>query len=156
MAAFEMPQIFRIQLAGAGETDARSALKARRHRILIDEPAARGGTDQAASPLETLLAAYLGCTNVIAHMIAGEMGIALGALRFELEAELDTRGIFGKAEVTVPFPRIRLEVEAETAESEARLAELRAALARRCPVAVILGQAGVELFEEGTLVRPKP
>lgn len=154
MAAFEMPALFRIRLAGAGETAARTAVDARRHRILIDEPAARGGTDRAASPLETLLAAYLGCTNVIAHIVAEEMGAELGALRFELEAELDTRGVFGKAEVAVPFPRIHLRVEAETAESEARIAELRAQLARRCPVAVILREAGVELIDDWRLVRP--
>ena len=154
MAAFEMPPLFRIRVSGAGETPARTALQAGKHRILIDEPAARGGTDQAASPLETLLSAYLGCTNVIAHIVADDMGLALGALRFRLEAELDTRGIFGKAEVTAPFPRIHLKVEAETAEREDRIADLRAQLARRCPVAVILREDGVELVEDWTLVRP--
>jgi putative redox protein len=89
-------------------------------------------------------------------MIAEEMGLELGALSFELEAELDTRGIFGKAEVTRPFPRVRLKVEAETAEGEDRIGSLRAELARRCPVAVILRQAGVELIEEWTAVRPRP
>ena len=73
--AFTMPEIFKISVAAACPSHSRTDVTARQHTIVIDEPPHRGGTDVAQTPLETLLASFLGCNNVIANMIAEDIGI---------------------------------------------------------------------------------
>lgn len=145
--AYTMPSTFKIRLSGEAESVARTRLRAGKHRLLVDEPTARGGTDLAPSPLETFLAAFLACTNVITNIVAEEMEIAIAGMEFALTAHLDTRGVFNKAEVSVPFPLIELEVTIETTASAEKVETLRHAVARRCPISVILRQAGTRIEE---------
>ncbi len=140
--AFTMPDTFKIRVQGHAATAARTELKARKHRILVDEPPQRGGTDLAPSPLETLLSSFLACTNVITNMVAERKGIEINGMEMELAADFDTRGVFDKAEVRVPFPRIELTVKLDTPANEAEIEDLRQAVAVRCPVSVILREAG--------------
>lgn len=141
------PGLFRIRVAGDGVSAARADLTARHHRITVDEPAERGGTDVAATPLETMLAAFLSCTNVIAHVVAGDMGLKIDGMKLEAVGEFDNRGVFAKADVSVPFPRILLEVGLDTDATPDQIEALREAVARRCPVSVILRQAGTRIEE---------
>jgi putative redox protein len=99
-----------------------------------------------------LLAAFLGCTNVIFNMIAERRGVRIGLLKLKVTADFDTRGVF-EDPVEQPFPRIRLQTEVEADASEATIDELRKELAQRCPVSVVLRQAG-SLVEEHWTVRP--
>ncbi len=149
-----MPDLFKIRVTGTCPTHARTELTARQHRIVVDEPAERGGTDQAATPLETLLSSYLACTNVIANLLAEEMRIGIESMEFKLTAHFDTRGVFGKADVTVPFPEVDLDVDIVTDAGEERVEELKKALARRCPVSVLLRQAGSRINETWSIRRP--
>lgn len=141
------PGLFRIRVVGEGVSAARTDLTARHHRIVVDEPAERGGTDMAATPLETMLAAFLSCTNVIAHVVAGDLGLRIEAMKLEAVGEFDNRAVFGKADVPVPFPRISLEVGLKTDAAPDRIEALRAAVARRCPMSMILRQAGTRIEE---------
>lgn len=143
--AFTMPDTFRIRVSGACPTRARTEIRARQHRTVIDEPPAREGTDLGPSPLETMLSSYLGCTNVVANMIAEEMGITIRRMNLALVGHFDTRGVFNKADVTVPFPVIELVVDIDCDADDRALEELKATLARRCPVSMILRQAGSEI-----------
>ena len=45
------------------------------HKIIIDEPLARGETDLAPSPTQTFMAAPMGYTNVITNKCANDLGI---------------------------------------------------------------------------------
>jgi len=148
MPSFTMPETFKIPVTAECPSHARTDVRARRHRFTIDEPPARNGTDLGPSPLETMLSAYLGCTNVIANMIADEMGITIRDVKLDLAGYFDTRGVFNKAEVTVPFPRIALKVEMSTDASADQVEELKHNLATRCPVSVVLRQAGCRIEEE--------
>ena len=143
-----MPKIFNIHVSGTGETAARTELKARSHRVVVDEPVERGGTDLAATPLETMLSSYLACTSVIANLVAKEKGIEIDGIDLQLKAGFDTRGVMGLADVTIPFPNIEMLVDINTPASQSEIDELRAAVAVRCPISVILLQAGVKI--EGT------
>ncbi|MHA3980783.1 OsmC family protein [Halovulum sp. GXIMD14794] len=142
-----MPDLFRIDVAGGAISPARTELRARTHLVATDEPPERGGTDLSASPLETMLSAFLGCTNVITHFVAGKMGVRIEGLEMSLTGHFDTRGVFSKAEVRVPFPVIELRVELDTDADEATLARLRETVAQKCPVSVILREAGCEIRE---------
>lgn len=142
-----MPDTFKIAVRATCPSHARTDTTMRGHTLVIDEPPARGGTDRGPTPLETLLSAYLGCTNVILNLIAEEMGITVSGLELELTASFDTRGVFDRAPVTAPFPEIALTVDLVTDADAAQVEKLKLALARRCPVSVILRQAGARIAE---------
>ncbi len=154
MASFSMPDTFPITVRAACPTPSRTEVRARRHNLVIDEPPARNGSDMGATPLETLLASFLGCTNVIANMIAEELGIVIVSMELKATAHFDTRGVFDRARVTEPFPRIDLFVTIVTDAEDEAVSRLKTALAERCPVSVILRGAGSTIVEEWTVVKP--
>lgn len=154
MPPFTMPEHFAIRVSATCPTHARTEAKARQHRLVIDEPPSRNGTDLGPTPLETMLCSYLACTNVIANMIAEESAIRIESMHLQLIGHFDTRGVFGKADVAVPFPRIELKVELVADADESQIQGLRAALAKRCPISVILRQAGCAIEEQWTVARP--
>lgn len=153
MPSFTMPEIFTINVEASCPSHAQTRVTARKHTLVIDEPPARHGTDQGPTPLETLLASFLSCTNVIANLLAEEMGIEIRSMEMSLTGHFDTRGVFGRAKVTVPFPTIELAVRVVSDADPAKIEELRAALARRCPVSVILRQAGCNIVDRWTVTR---
>lgn len=152
--AFDMPHLFTIRVNGESPNRALTRARARTHELVIDEPPARHGQDEGPTPLETLLSSYLACTNVIANIVAEEMGITIGAMTSSLRADFDTRGVFAKADVDVPFPTITLEIELRTDASEEQIEALRKAVAKRCPVSVILRAAGSRIDEHWRVIRP--
>jgi uncharacterized OsmC-like protein len=154
MTSFTMPEHFPIRVSATCPTHARTEVKARQHRFVIDEPPSRNGSDLGPTPLETMLSSYLGCTNVIANMIAEERGIRIESMDLRLVGHLDTRGVFGKADVPVPFPRIELQVTLVTDADESQVDDLKTALANRCPVSVILRQAGCVIEERWAVTPP--
>lgn len=149
-----MSDIFKIRIDATCPSHARSELTARQHEIVIDEPPRRGGTDLGPTPLETMLASFLGCTNVIANLLAEEMAIPIDGLALSLTGHLDRRSIFDEAGLAVPFPTIELNVDITTAAPEAEIDRLKAALAKRCPVSRILREAGSEIIETWNVERP--
>jgi len=129
-------------------TATRSEITCGKHTFTIDEPAERHGEDRGASPLEYLMAAYAGCTNVIANEIAKERELSLRIASIEVVGHLDRRGIMGEEKVANPFPSIRLTVNASTSASEEELKKLREDLAWRCPVSAVLRGAGAAIEEK--------
>lgn len=150
-----IPETFKIMVTGASQSKARTDLKARRHTVIVDEPTERGGTDLAPSPLETMLSSFLACTNVVANIIAEDMGIEIDHIALALVGHFDTRGLYDKAPVSIPFPTIELQVDVTTSASAAEIDQLKAALALRCPISVILREAGSEIVETWRVVRPR-
>jgi putative redox protein len=140
--AIKMKDKVRVRVEGHCPTHSLTEVRSRNHSFIIDEPPERGGTDVAPTPLETMLGALVGCTNVIACRIAGEMGLGFRIRRIRIETELDHRGIDGVADVPVPFAEIALHIEAETDADDAAMARLRTDLDARCPMSVILREAG--------------
>jgi len=144
----KLPTIFTIEVNGQGKNPTRTEVKARDHLIIIDEPVERGGNDEAASPLETMLSSYLACLNVITHITANAMGISIDKIAFRLTAQLDSRGIFGLVNIKVPFPKIELAVTLTTHASKNEVKALQEAVATRCPISVILREAGTNIQEQ--------
>lgn len=154
--AIKMKEKVRVRVEGHCPTHSLTEVRTRNHSFIIDEPAERGGTDVAPTPLETMLGALVGCTNVIACRIAGEMGIGLRIRRIAIETELDHRGIDGVADVPVPFAEIALRIDAETDADEGAMARLRTALDARCPMSVILREAGSTITQVWALAPLAP
>ena len=155
MSTVRKKPIIRVELEGHCPTMSLTEVRVRKHSFVIDEPPYRHGTDVAPTPLETMLGALIGCTNVIARRIAHEKKIDLAIKRIGCVGHLDHRGIDLEADVPVPFPKIELTIEAVTSASEADMAELRRELKLRCPMSVILTQAG-SVIEETWSVEHKP
>ena len=66
--------------------------KARQFEIIIDEPQDLGGKDEAPNPVETLLASYAGCFNVVLHLLAKERNIEINHLKIDINGNInDTR-----------------------------------------------------------------
>ena len=151
---FDLPNIHHFGIEAAATSHCRLEARARQHKVVIDEPEIRGGSDSAATPLETMLASYLACLNVIAHLIADEMGITLDALSMSLDAAFDTDGVRNTTPTTLPFPEIALTMNLTTGASDEEIARLRTDLERRCPVTVILTQAGTRIDATWNVRRP--
>jgi uncharacterized OsmC-like protein len=152
--AFNMPDIFKITVKGACPSHGRTDVRARKHTVIIDEPPSRGGTDLGASPLETLLASFAGCTNVIATAIAEEMELDFKMISVDITGSLDTRGFRKIADVSVPFPEVEMTVDVVGDLSESQLEELKSDLAKRCPVSVIFREAGTRITETWNVTKP--
>jgi uncharacterized OsmC-like protein len=140
-----------LAMEGTCPTHTRSHVQIGAHEIVIDEPAARGGTDLAPTPLETLLASLIGCTNVILNKIAARDGVPVEGLEVTLRASLDRRGTALQEEVAVPFPAIELSIAFATSAAAAAVERLKADLGRFCPVSKILRQAGTRIDETWTV-----
>ena len=147
MVAIREKMTVAIDLEGHCETTTLTRVRIRHHEITIDEPVAGGGTDLAPTPLGTLLASLIGCTNVILHKIAKRDGVPIEDMEVTVNAILDRRGTTLQEEVAVPFPDIALGIRFATAAGPEQVARLREDLGRFCPVAKILRQAGTRIEE---------
>ena len=134
-------------------THARTHARAGKHELVIDEPAARGGTDQGPTPIETMLAALLGCTNVILNRVAEAHDVLVKDLSLHAEASFDRRGVMLQAEVTVPFPEIRLTINLTTPASADRVERVKSDLGKFYPVSKVIRQSGTRLEEIWNVTR---
>lgn len=137
-----------VALTGHCPSPSLTEIRVRGHSFVIDEPPFRHGTDVGPTPLETLLGALMGCTNVIARRIALEKEIQLRIDKIEILGHLDHRGIDLQADVLVPFPIIDLAIYATTSSTPEAMDALRLELSKRCPMSVILKQAGSRIQED--------
>ena len=152
--SFDLPTSIRIAIEADATSQSRVEARARHHKVIIDEPEVRGGTDSAATPLETMLSSLLACLNVIAHFIADEMEIEIDDLSMSLDTAFDTAVVRGTQKATLPFPEIDLTMNITTSASDAEIARLREDLEKRCPVTVILTQAGTKINATWNVTRP--
>jgi putative redox protein len=134
-------------------THARTSARAGKHELVIDEPAVRGGTDQGPTPIETMIASLLGCTNVILNRVAEKNHVEVKALSLTAEASFDRRGVTLEEEVAVPFPEIRLTINLTTPASDAQVARVKSDLGKFCPVSKVIRQSGTRLQEIWNITR---
>ena len=154
MVAIREKTLINIQASAVCPTHTRTDAIIGRHAVAIDEPERNGGTDSAATPLGTLVASLLGCSNVILNRIAAREGVAVDGLELRADAVLDRRGAALMQEVAVPFPTIDLHISFASDATPEQVEILKADLGRFCPVAKTLRQAGT-VIEEHWRVRPR-
>ena len=136
-----------MSMSATGETHARTKINIRDVSSVIDEPEARGGTNQGLTPTETLMASLIGCTNVISKRIAHKMGIELGEMDIQLSAKFDRRGTMLEEEIDVPFSEVTMDIEIDTDATEEQINILKIDLAKFCPIAKVLRGSGVNIIE---------
>ncbi|MEE8435688.1 MAG: OsmC family protein [bacterium] len=137
-----------MKMEGHASSHARTDITVRDLKVVIDEPEARGGTNQGPSPTETLMAALIGCTNVITHKIAHKHGIDIQSMNVRVEAQFDRRGVTLEEEIAVPFPEVKLIVNLTTDASPEAVEMVKTELAKFCPVSKVIRRSGTVINEE--------
>lgn len=140
-----------MSLSGVGETHARTKVAVRDVGSVIDEPAARGGSNQGLTPTETLIASLIGCTNVITHRIAERVGARVEGLRVDAVAQFDRRGAALEREIDVPFPKVELTVSLRTDATPEQVERIKADLGKYCPISKVIRAAGTDIKETWTI-----
>ena len=127
--------LLKFSVSGKSETPTRFVARARQFSIVVDEPAALGGTDEAANPVEYLLASYAGCLNVVGHLVAQELGISLNGLEISIEGEIDPARLFGQSsENRAGYQGLKVRLQPQTNAREIDLQVWLKEVERRCPV----------------------
>ena len=134
-----------IKISGKGTSHSRSEAEIDGNMLVIDEPVARGGTNEGPSPTATAYSALMGCTNVIGHKCAHKLGIDIGNLQFAMEVDFDRRGVLLMEEVEVPFTAIRLDVVSDGPCSDAELQSVAAETEKYCPISKLYEKSGTDL-----------
>lgn len=137
---------------GVWEEGARTGVRVRQFPIVVDEPELFGGTNQGPRPTEYLLAAYCGCTVVIAERAARELGLELNRLEVEARGMLDQRGVSGEDGADPCFQRVEGTVSIGFNGTAEDLWQLRTLVERRCPLHNTLARSGAQMLIEWSQV----
>lgn len=121
-----------------------------KHTIQVDTYPSFGGDDAAPSPLSYVLAALTSCNQVVAAVVAKDMGLTLGEVHAQAVGDLDTAVIGGGAEGNANFDAVRLHVSIATDADDAQLETLRRETERRCPVSQMFIRSGLEFTNTWT------
>ncbi len=131
---------FGVQAQSVNPTQ--TQVKVRGFQMTVDEPADLGGTDVGANPVEYLLASLSGCLNVVAHLVAKEMNIALRGIALDLEGELDPAKFMGKpTSGRAGFISVKVTIHPDCDADQATLQNWLQAVESRCPVSDNIGNA---------------
>ncbi|WP_148616265.1 OsmC family protein [Nocardioides rubriscoriae] len=138
---------FAVTATGAGVAQ---TIEAGGHHFASDALPAFGGQDAAPSPLYYALAALSSCNQVTSALVAKDLGITLGATRFEVVGDLDPSVIAGGAEGNANFAKVTVRATVETDADAAQFAQLVSETERRCPVTQLFRRSGLELDNHWT------
>jgi putative redox protein len=138
------------RVVGHCPSHAKSELSVRDLTSVIDEPIARGGTNKGFSPTETVIAALVGCTNVIGHKCAEMLAIDIGHLDISAACQFDRRGVTLSQEIDVPFQKIVLTIQSDGSASSNEIQQVAAEVAKYCPLAKLFREAGTIIEETWT------
>jgi putative redox protein len=105
------------------------------HSVIVDQPAAAGGTAAGPTPLEYLFVALAGCIGSIGRIVAMQKQLPVRGMKITAEGDLNVDGLLGKpTDDPVGFSEIRVtaEIDADMSaeEKDAFIHEVDA----RCPV----------------------
>lgn len=153
MVTIRQKTVVEMKLSAAAETHARTRVKVRDVEGLIDEPEARGGTNQAPSPTETLMSSLIGCTNVITQKIAHKMGVEISAMDIRLRAQFDRRGVLLEEEIERPFSDLVMDIDITTDATDDQMDAIKRDLAKFCPVAKVIRGSGINVTENWNVSR---
>ena len=153
MATAKPKTIVTYKMTGDAVSHARTDVEIRDVDMTIDEPLERGGTNMGLTPTEVLVAALIGCTNVIGQRVGETHGVHFEDFAIEAAADFDRRGVMMQEEVDVPFPKIVLTISGKSTADDAALKKVKTDLGRVCPIAKGIRQSGTEIEEIWNITR---
>jgi uncharacterized OsmC-like protein len=127
--------LLNFAIAGENENPTKLVVNARKFKLVIDEPAGLGGTDDGPNPVEYLLAGYAGCLNVVAHLVAKEQNLDLKKLNIELDGDINPARLFGQSnDDRAGFKIIRVNISIITDAEQSAIDEWLNEVENRCPI----------------------
>lgn len=117
-------------------------IEMRQHRLIVDEPEEKGGTDRGPMPAELLAAALASCTAITMEMYAGRKEWGLGTLEVAVdftEATTDDPPVFD----------VQITLGAELSEETQ---ERLLTIAGKCPVHKALTSQEVVIHDSLELI----
>ena len=108
--------------------------KAGGHTVLIDQPAAAGGTDTGPTPLQYLMVCLAGCICSIGRIIASQRRIELRGMSVKVDGTIDVAGLLGKGGARVGFSGIKALVSVDADMSQEEKAKFVHEVDLRCPI----------------------
>ena len=125
----------------------RADVSVRDVETVIDEPTERGGTNLGLTPTETMVAALIGCTNVITNKIVDSYDMKIDAMDVDVEAQFDRRGVTLQDDVQVPFPSMTLNINIKSPNSADQFEKVKVDLKKFCPIAKVIRESGTNITE---------
>lgn len=126
----------RVVIEGQSESETKINLRAGKFNLIIDEPAAMGGSDEGPTPVQVLLMSLAGCLSITGHAVAQQRGMKLKDLKIKIDGTMNPCAFMGVSFEERPgFQMINVNVEADfdgatPEEKDAWLEETE----KRCPV----------------------
>ena len=107
----------------------------RDHKVVIDQPANAGGTNEGPTPLEYFLFSLAGCIASIARIAAMQQKIELRGMELKVDATLNPAGLLGKeTDDRVGFQTISVDASIDADLSEDEKKAFLDAVCDRCPL----------------------
>ena len=143
--AITMKTTVKLRAKADCPSHAKSDVAIRDLNFAIDEPTERGGTNLGPTPTDTVIAALIGCTNVIGHKCAKKLSVDIGHLSIDAICDFDRRGVTLEEEIEVPFQALKLKVVSDGSASDEELQAVAVEVAKYCPLSKLFENAGTEL-----------
>ncbi len=118
----------------------------------LDEPVELGGDNTGPTPLESVLGALCACTSMIVNILRKELRFEVQGMRCEADGVTDVRRAemkrtgkkFHEVEpIAYHFHKVDMRLFIKTSKTDARLEEMKAHVARLCPVSKLIEDSGV-------------
>jgi len=120
---------------GENENPTKLNVKARNFKLIVDEPAGLGGTDDGPNPVEYLLAGYAGCLNVVAHLVAKEQNLDIRKLTIEVDGDINPARLFGQSnDDRAGFKIIRVNIAIDADADQPVIDKWLKEVENRCPI----------------------
>jgi len=137
------------QVHAVNDATARTEISIGNHPLTItDEPITSGGGETGPTPLETVLAALVGCKCVMIHNVADAMNFDYEGVEIDAAGTVDLRGPKGVPGFRPYFDTVDVKITIYTAESEERMTKLALNAEARCPVMNLFRDAGTAVNAE--------
>lgn len=117
----------------------RALLTMRGQHLVTDSPPTLGGPNEAANPVELLVAALAACATFVCERAAQEEGIPLRGVTVTVAGDFDPRGVCGEA-IDPRFQALRVRLALDGPD-DAQAGKLVDALRTRCPVYTTLARS---------------
>ena len=136
-----------MKMSATCPSHARTDISVRDLESVVDEPEERGGSKLGFTPTETLVAALIGCTNVITQRISEGYGLHIERMEINADARFDRRGVMLKEEITVPFPEITLNISITSQDEAGKFEQVKDDLQKFCPISKVIRESGTIIKE---------
>lgn len=131
----ETVETIEFNVASSTQSGSQSVIKVRQFDVLVDEPSALGGTDEAPNPVEYVLCGLTGCMHIMGFKVAQELDMELSDLKIRVSGRLNPMKLFGMpTDERAGYQGITIELKPETNAEAEKLEQWKTMMTQRSPV----------------------